>query len=1077
MPESQLDLLSSADLPLRLGRYELQSILGEGGMARVFGAELLGPAGFRKLVAVKVIKSEAIKQANSVEVEGFIREARLGGLLKHPNIVDVYELGDTEGQLFIAMELVEGQTLYQLIGSGEKPPAAVVLEIASGVAAGLASAHSLSSEGLPAGLVHRDMKPSNVLVSWEGAVKVSDFGIAITRYGELAAPLEARREVVGTYSYMSPEQLQGEPLDGRSDLFSLGLVLTELATATRLPRRLLLKRLAAGEDLRGPVLSEEFLAPVEAAVPGLRRILLRCLEPIPEARYPTAAALLSDLELLRRQVGSYPRLRTWLSPGDRPSRPDAVAGRTAPTAPDLTGETATDAEAKTVLARGPRARTNLGTPLDSFVGRETELAELAERFAAGARLVTIKGTGGAGKTRFACRFARSRWDELAGGAWFVDLTEARTPVGLLHATAMALELPLRAEGLDALAVQVGHAISGRGPVLLVLDNFEQVVQHASVTLGRWLQMAPEASFLVTSREPLKLEGEQVFALAPLPEADGVTLFESRARAAGATLPEDPQTRAAVARIVAALDGLPLAIELAAARAVLLSPDQLLERLSERFKLLRGGRRGDTDRQSTLRGLIDWSWDLLEPWEQAALAQLSVFRDGFFMDAAEAVLDLSAWPDAPWSLDVVGSLLDKSLLYSWEVHGQPRFGMYVSIQEYAAQELGEATAAMALRHAQHFASFGTEAFFESLHTHGGVERRKTLAFELENLIAGVDAGLAADDWEVAAVCALVSAGLFETHGPFSDGVALLERVCGQPLGRRTQGRVLGTTGWLLCLAGRSAEALAHYEEALAVAREVGDRLSEGVTLGNLGSFYRDHGRIPEALAHYEQALAVACDVGNRRHEGIHLAGLASIHYEQGHITEALEHYQQALAVAREVGNCRIEGVALGDLATLHCSQGRIPEALAHYQQALAVAREMGDRRNEGVHVGNLGDLLFSKGDLLSAEAHLRDGIAIGDETWPVVAGAFRGSLALIRAQQGAFGEARALLAQAEPQLRGVHKLELGKLLCKKAQVEHLAGDSDVAASALAEAEIITAELNVTPDSELGRALATARSALG
>jgi serine/threonine-protein kinase len=168
MPESQLDLLSSADLPLRLGRYELQSILGEGGMARVFGAELLGPAGFRKLVAVKVIKSEAIKQANSVEVEGFIREARLGGLLKHPNIVDVYELGDTEGQLFIAMELVEGQTLYQLIGGGEKPPAAVVLEIASGIAAGLASAHSLSSEGLPAGLVHRDMKPSNVLVSWEG---------------------------------------------------------------------------------------------------------------------------------------------------------------------------------------------------------------------------------------------------------------------------------------------------------------------------------------------------------------------------------------------------------------------------------------------------------------------------------------------------------------------------------------------------------------------------------------------------------------------------------------------------------------------------------------------------------------------------------------------------------------------------------------------------------------------------------------------------------------------------------------------------------------------------------------------
>ena len=675
MAESQLDKINPTDLPLRLGRYELQSILGEGGMARVFGAELLGPAGFRKQVAVKVIRSDALEKTDSRDVESFIREARLGGLLKHPNIVDVYEFGDADGQLFIAMELVEGQTLSQLIRSGEKPHAAVVLEIASGITAGLASAHSLSSQGLPAGLVHRDMKPSNVLVSWDGAVKVADFGIAITRQGELAESREDRPGVSGTLSYMSPEQLLGEPLDGRSDLFSLGLILVELATATLLPRRYLLKRLKAGGDLHAPVVTEESLAPVEAAVPGLGRILQRCLEPIAEDRYAGAEELLSEFEALSQKLGSLPRLRTWLDPGSRPPRAETVVEATVPLAADLTGETATDAESKTALAGGPRARTNLGPALDSFVGRETELAELAERFAAGARLVTIKGTGGAGKTRFACRFARSRWDELAGGAWFVDLTEARTAVGLLHATAMALEVPLRGEGFDALAAQVGHAISGRGPVLLVLDNFEQVVQHASVTLGRWLQMAPEASFLVTSRESLKLGGEQVFVFAPLPEADGVTLFELRARAAGATLPQDPQTRATIARIVAAVDGLPLAIELAAARAVLLSPDQLLERLSERFKLLRGGQRGDTDRQSTLRGLIRWSWELLEPWEQAALAQLSVFRDGFFMDAAEAVLDLSAWPDAPWSLDVVGSLLDKSLLHSWEAHGQPRFGMY------------------------------------------------------------------------------------------------------------------------------------------------------------------------------------------------------------------------------------------------------------------------------------------------------------------------------------------------------------------------------------------------------------------
>ncbi len=232
-----------------------------------------------------------------------------------------------------------------------------------------------------------------------------------------------------------------------------------------------------------------------------------------------------------------------------------------------------------------------------------------------------------------------------------------------------------------------------------------------------------------------------------------------------------------------------------------------------------------------------------------------------------------------------------------------------------------------------------------------------------------------------------------------------------------------------------------------------------------------------MEHYQQAIAIAREVGNRRSEGVTLGNLGWLRHEQARIPEAMEHYQQAIAIAREVGNRQNEGVTLGNLANLHREQGRLPEALEHFQQAIAIAREVGNRRGEGITLGNLGDLLFSQGDLLSAEAHLRDAIAIGDETWPAAAGAFRGSLALIRAQQGAFDEARALLDKGDPQVRGVNKVELGKLLCKKAQIEHLAGDSDVAASALAEAETIAAEMNVTADSELGQALATARSALG
>jgi predicted ATPase/serine/threonine protein kinase/Tfp pilus assembly protein PilF len=1106
----RVDQLTAADLPRRFGRYELRSILGEGGMARVFGAELFGPAGFRKPVAVKVIKSKVLDQTGSDGADAFIREARLGGLLKHPNIVDVYELGEAEGQLFISMEWVKGLTLSALIHSG-RLPSTVVLEIAVGIVAGLASAHSLCSAGLEAGLVHRDLKPSNVLVSWDGAVKVVDFGIATTRHGELSESGEIFSQGRGTPSYMSPEQILGESIDGRSDLFSLGLVLTELSIGRFLPRKAV-----------GPVVDDVHLAEVEAVIPGLRHILLRCLQPLPEARYPAADALLADLETLRERVGLQYRLRTWLSSAfvlspsqgaassagspqragmgilwdDRDSKASAVLGAcTKVLKPMLDSEANT-----TILKPKARRRTNLGLPRDAYVGRASELDALSKHFETGTRLVTLKGTGGAGKTRFAQRYARSQVNDLAGGAWFVDLTEARTSKGLVQATAMALEVRMGSEGHDGMVTQLGHAISGRGPVLLVLDNFEQVVEHAAGTLGQWLEMAPEARFLVTSREPLQLSGEHIFPLEPLPETDGIELLKLRARSAGANWQETSQTRAAIVGIVKELDGLPLAIELAAARTRLLSPTQLLERLSQRFKLLRGGRRDQSNRQSSLRDLIDWSWEMLEPWEQSALAQLSVFRDGFFMEAAEDVLDLSAWPDAPWSLDVVGSLLDKSLLYSREVHGQPRFGMYVSIQKYAAEKLGAEFGATAARHGQHFAQFGEEAFLETLDSHGGVARRRSLVSELENFLAGVNGALAAGEPEVAANCALAAGELFEMHGPYSDGIALIERVSGQPVGRGTQGRLLGRAGRLLYLAGRYSEALEYFQQALAITREIGDAVNEAINLGNLAIFHQEQGRISEAVEHFQQALAItrevgdrrnettnlrnlatlhqhqgrysealehiqqalaiAREIGSRRNEGLTLGNLATFHQEQGRYSEALGHFQQALSIAREVGNRRNEGIILGHLATFHQEQGRISEAVEHFQQALAIACEVGHRRTEGIVLGNLGDLLFSQGDLLSAETHLLPAITIGDETMLVAAGAFRGSLALIRAQQGAFDEARTLLEKGESQIRGGHLLELGKFLRKKAEVEHLAGEPAAAAVTLAEAESIDVELNAT-----------------
>jgi hypothetical protein len=252
-------------------------------------------------------------------------------------------------------------------------------------------------------------------------------------------------------------------------------------------------------------------------------------------------------------------------------------------------------------------------------------------------------------------------------------------------------LGVRLEAGDA-AAQLAEAIAGRGRCLIVLDNFEQVAMHAAATVGRWLDGAPEAAFMVTSRERLNVAGETVQPVEPLPlNGPAIDLFVVRAQARRPGFVPDDAQRAVVAEITSLLDGLPLAIELAAARIGVLSPAQLLLRLRDRFALLAG--RGGTGRQATLRAAIDWSWQLLSAWEQAAFEQCSVFEGGFTLAAAEAVIDLVPWPDAPPVVDTMQALLDKSLLRRWsppqaeprQELDEPYFGMYLSIHEYATEK--------------------------------------------------------------------------------------------------------------------------------------------------------------------------------------------------------------------------------------------------------------------------------------------------------------------------------------------------------------------------------------------------------
>ncbi|MEO8134144.1 MAG: tetratricopeptide repeat protein [Betaproteobacteria bacterium] len=771
-------------------------------------------------------------------------------------------------------------------------------------------------------------------------------------------------------------------------------------------------------------------------------------------------------------------------------------------------------------------RHNLPAERDTFVGRIADLHALATRLDAGTRLLTILGPGGTGKTRLVRRYGWTWLGEWPGGVYFCDLSEARSLDSIHFAVASALGV--RIANNDP-GLRLGDVIAGRGRCLVIFDNFEQVVEHAPATLGRWLDRAADAAFVVTSRERLNIPGEEGFPIEPLPlNIDAIELFAVRARAQRPDFVVSDANHAAVAEVVRLLDGLPLAIELAAARIRVLSPAQLVERMRDRFSLLAGAR-GAAARQATLRAAIDWSWDLLTHWEQAAFAQCSVFEGGFALDAAEAVLSLSPWPDAPLAMDAVQALVDKSLLRTWVPEQarfdieEPHFGMYISVHEYAAEKL-KASGAVAQqdaeeRHGRHFAAFGTDAAHELRRAHGGVERVRALALELDNLVAACRRAVRRGNGAVAAGAYCAAWEVLDLRGPFSIGDALGAEVLAldgiepalraaayltraqiaRRVGRmeeaeaglaqalvltreghdpRLEGIVLAFLGSLCRDRARMDEALAHQQQALAVHRAVGNQVHEGYSLGNLGNLHAEQGRMDAARAHFEQALAIHRKVGNRSAEGLVLGNMGLLLQEQGGMKDAQAHLQHAIAIHREVGNRHEEGIVIGNLGALHLAQGRMQAASTHFEAALAIARDVGDRRHEGHVLGALSSLRLCQGRMEEARAHCERALSIHRAVANRRSeGEALGTLGDILAGQGRIEEARKALDAGEDLLRQIgDRLRLGGLLCVRGRVEAAAGEREVAKTKLVEAEAIARAVGAGPDSGFRREIDTLRQAL-
>ncbi|MFP5342922.1 MAG: ATP-binding protein [Candidatus Limnocylindria bacterium] len=545
--------------------------------------------------------------------------------------------------------------------------------------------------------------------------------------------------------------------------------------------------------------------------------------------------------------------------------------------------------------------TNLPALATSFVGRDVELERLA-RILAGTRLLTITGPGGTGKTRLAIGLADASRSRFAGGTWFVDLAPVRDPgliVGTIAASMGVAEEPGTAI-LDTLLARLRVA-----PVLLVIDNLEQLLPTAATVVADLVRASGDLTCIVTSREILRVSGEHEYLVPPLDDDAGTALFLDRARARGSDPLATADGERMVRAIVARLEGLPLAIELAAARSRLMTPAAILERLERSLDLLSGGARDLPERQRTLRAALAWSHDLLEADEQTVFRRLAVFGGGWTLDAAEAVVDHGGADELDVSV-AMESMVDRSLLrVAPTEHGEPRFGCHVLIREYAAERLDEAGERDACeeRHALAFLDLAERAGPELVGMDAAVWLDR-LEHEEHNLRNAMTWSLTRGDLAVGARIAGAAWRFWQLRTRLTEGLGWTDRLLADPrsatLPTPVRVGLLSADGGLAYWSSSFERTRRRYIERLDLARAHGDPrlLAEAhYEIGFLGMLDRD----PEMLREHETAaLALFEQVGDTGGQVRARQALVLLRFLEGDYRGALELESLNLAEFERMG---------------------------------------------------------------------------------------------------------------------------------------------------------------------------------
>ena len=628
---------------------------------------------------------------------------------------------------------------------------------------------------------------------------------------------------------------------------------------------------------------------------------------------------------------------------------------------------------------------NLHQQLTSFVGRERELAD-AKRLLGDARLLTLLGMGGHGKTRLSLTIAADMLEQFPDGVWFVDLAPIRDPALVPGVTAQILNVQDE-PGRPLVQTLCAHLKSQKA--LFVIDNCEHLISACAHLANALLQAAPGVRIIATSREALHVPGEQTYPVLPLAvpdrsdrlesllRSDAVQLFLDRARSHKPDFALTEKMAPAMAELIARLEGIPLALELAAARLRSMSIDDINLRLKDRFKLLTGGSRVALERQQTLRALVQWSYDLLQQNEMVLLDRLSIFSGGFDLAAAEAVGGVE--PLDPYDVaDLIASLVDKSLVLIAQSDAGTRYGMLETIREFSRERLqaGGDFDATARRHCDYFLDLAKTARDRLQGAEQGQWTRR-LEDELDNMRAAIALSLAGGVDNVIAVKYIVALMRFWTlRGYSTEGRGIVRAALAlAPIQEPNVPRAfaLYVGGVLATNQSDYVEAKAMLRECVEIRRRLDHPREVAAGLAMLAGIHLTEGDAEKAREAAEEALAIFRQINEQIGEGIGLHHLGEICHQLHDRASARSYLDQGLAIAKLLKHQELESDCERGLGDLALYAGDLAEARARYARSQTICRDAQDKRGGAIASWRLGRADAVAGDSDSACARLEEAL--------------------------------------------------------------------------------------------------------